>query len=77
MKIPYTMRFSGRYGGHSKKWSGPGVVWIIVRGPEIIDVFDYEANDYIAAKDKYGQVKTFYSVAAARKWANKHPERLP
>lgn len=77
MKIPYTMRFSGGDGVHSKEWAGMGLAWIIVRGPKIIDVFDYEANDYIAARGKHGTVKTFYSVRSARTWANKHPERMP
>lgn len=55
------------------------LTWIISVAddePVIIDVFDYEAQDYIAAKNKHGNVKTFSTPDEARIWALKHPDRL-
>lgn len=63
------------------------IVWIIIPGhiadgtltegtPEIIDVFDYEANDYHGVKDKYGQTKYWWDLKAAKQWAAKHPKRI-
>lgn len=55
------------------------LAWIISTSgsePVIIDIFRYEANEFIAAKNKDGYVKTFDTVREARKWAKKHPDRL-
>lgn len=79
-KIPYDQRF-GNFANepapHSAQYAGPGLCWIIVSGPRIIDTFSYEAGDFNAARSSQGQVKKFYTVKAARRWAERHPERLP
>lgn len=55
------------------------LVWIIIPHPEtpkVIDVIDYEATDYRAARNKHGEVKTFRTSKEAVKWAKRHPKRV-
>lgn len=55
------------------------LVWIIIPHadtPVVIDVIDYEASDYRAARNKHGEIKTFRSSKAAVKWAKRHPKRV-
>lgn len=55
------------------------LAWIILYGGTIIDVFDYEASGYPAARDKHGNVKVFRTpwntLPDVKAWARKHPER--
>lgn len=79
MKIPYEQRFGNSFDepdAHTKDWAGPGLAWMIVAGPRIIDDFSYEAQSWRAARNKHGRYMTFASVREARDWARKHPRRI-